>query len=206
MTNAGFRIIWAIRPRRFAAMACLAGVVLLATVESAAAAEWKTLSPEGEGFTCQMPGEAKPLTQKVETAAGPLEVVLYIVELADSAYLVNSTKIPANAIEATTEERLDGARDGAVANSKGKLVEEQKITVQGNPGRQLLIEQPGGLCTQLKVMMVHDRLIQLLVVTKSDRESAQKVFKLLTAEDDAGKKETPSDIKKFFDSFKLVKR
>src|ERR1700675_1918336 len=86
------------RSRQFSALACLVAAVLLSAVDSAAAAEWKTLNPPGEGFTCQMPGEAKPLTQKVDSAGGPFAVVLYIVELADSAYLVNSTKIPANAI------------------------------------------------------------------------------------------------------------
>src|SRR5579863_10145036 len=113
MTNATFTNIGVNRSRQFAALACLVAAVLLSAVDSAAAAEWKTLNPPGEGFTCQIPGEAKPLTQKFDAAGGPNGVVLYLVEVADSAYLVNSTKIPANAIEATTDERLDTTRDGA---------------------------------------------------------------------------------------------
>ncbi|MFO0818267.1 MAG: hypothetical protein U1A77_10020 [Pirellulales bacterium] len=107
------------------------------------AAEWQKVSPPGTDLVIEMPGEPKASNQKIDTVAGQIEVTLYILEVDGLAYLVNSTSIPPNAPMATIDERLNGARDGALQNTKGKLVSEKKIKVGVNQGRDLVIEKEG---------------------------------------------------------------
>ncbi|MFO0868554.1 MAG: hypothetical protein U0935_06355 [Pirellulales bacterium] len=164
-------------------LAVLATVLL---VGSSRAADWKVVSPEGADLSVEMPGEPQASRQKVDTVVGPIEIVLHILEVDGAAYLVNSTTIPPNAPEATIEERLNGARDGAVKNSKGKLLEEKKIKLGVNQGRELLIEQPDGLYVRARVFMVGRRLVQAVTVTKS--------------------KEATDDVQRFFDSLKVIKK
>ena len=166
-----------------ASFLCLA---LSAIASSVAAAEWKLIAPEGADLTCEMPGEPKASNQTVETAVGPIEVILHILEVPEGAYLVNSTTIPPNAPAATIEERLNGARDGAVKNSQGKLLTETKIKLGVNQGRELLIEQGSGLFVRARVFMAGKRLVQVVAVTKT--------------------KEPTPDVTRFLDSLKLVKK
>jgi hypothetical protein len=156
-------------------LVCIVSVMTIAAVDSAFAAEWKTVKPVTGGFTCEMPGEPK----KFEPSAGAIKVTIYFLELPDAAYLVNSTEIPADAEKESDEQRLDSARDGAVTNSKGKLIEEKKITLDDKPGRQLVIEQPGGLYSQVRVFMVDNRLIQAAAVSmsKAPTEDMTRFFK-----------------------------
>jgi hypothetical protein len=56
---------------------------------------------------------------------------------------------------------LDGARDGAVANTQGKLLSELIIGIAGNPGRELKISAAGGKGTgRAKLVLVGNRLYQ----------------------------------------------
>ena len=164
------------------AMLSLAAV---AGTSSTYAQEWKAIKPEGTGISVEMPGDPKPTTQSVDTPAGKVEIVLYVLEVPKGAFLVNATTIPPNAPPATVDERLDGARNGAVNNSGGKLVSESKITLDGHPGRQLLIENAMGLFIHARVFIVDKKLVQTVAV--SDQKDA-----------------TP-DIKRFMDSLKLLK-
>jgi len=153
---------------------------------AAANKAWKMVQPENGGFTCEMPGEAKKATQNVFTAAGPINVVTYSLEVPKGTYMVNATAIPRNAPAATTVQRLDGARDGAVKNVKGKLLSEKQIKLDRYPGRELLIEPRQGVYIHQRIFMVEDRLIQAVAVSPS--------------------KEATEDIARFFNSVKLSKK
>lgn len=148
-------------------------LIFAAAASTAQAAEWKKVSPPGTGLVIEMPGEPQASTQSVDTVAGKIEIVLYVLEVEGLAYLVNSTSIPPNAPMATIEERLNGARDGAVQNTKGKLVSEKKIKVGVNQGRDLVIEkEDDGIFIHARIVMVGKKLVQALAVNKSKEPTA----------------------------------
>src|SRR5882672_10519914 len=75
---------------------------------------------------------------------------------------------------------LDGARDGAVANTQGKLLSEQIVEVSGHPGRELKIEAAGGKATiRARLFLAKNRLYQALVVTPADQSYAPGVNRFL---------------------------
>ena len=148
-------------------------LILAGNAALAQAADWQKVSPPDTGLVIEMPGEPKASNQKIDTVAGEIEVTLYILEVDGLAYLVNSTSIPPNAPKATIEERLNGARDGAVQNTKGKLVSEKKIKVGVNQGRDLIIEkEEDGIFIHARIVMVGRKLVQALAVNKNKEPNA----------------------------------
>jgi hypothetical protein len=129
-----------------------------------------------------MPGEPKRTRQKVTTPAGTIDVLAYMVEVPSGAYVVSATRFRGTLRCLSTQQRLDGARDGAVKNVHGTLISEKQIKLDNNPGRELLIKAPGVFMHQ-RVFLINNRLVQAVVVSQTEAESA--------------------DISHFFNSLKL---
>jgi hypothetical protein len=71
---------------------------------------------------------------------------------------------------------LDASRDGSVAKVSGKLIREGKLTLMGNPGRELVIEtgsQTGPEIRRLqgRLFIVGNRMYQIMVVAPKDQKS-----------------------------------
>jgi hypothetical protein len=65
---------------------------------------------------------------------------------------------------APLEPMLDSARNGAVANVHGQLRSEERVTVDNHPGRQIIIDAPGGLVLVQKFFVLDATLVQAVVV------------------------------------------
>lgn len=82
---------------------------------------------------------------------------------------------------------LDAARDGA--KSKGTLVQETKITLDGNPGRELMLDTKdkygNPMKMKLRIYLVNTRLYVVSITsdasvsTSSGYEDSMQSFKLL---------------------------
>src|SRR6516162_4153493 len=96
----------------------LAGILLVSGGETT----FKEFSPAGARFKVLMPPNPQLKTQK--TPGGLLN--MYLVEEKNGAYMAGfaDTPIPAGESAEETQKRLDGARDGAVRNIKGKLTKD----------------------------------------------------------------------------------
>ena len=134
--------------------------------ETAVVPVWKQLGTQQGGFFIMMPGDPKSDIQDVITAVGSLELHTYALDMEEFSYMVSYSDYPSNLVRnADVEERLDGARDGAVDNVDGTLVGERKIRLQGHPGRELWIEATmdgeKGLA-QVRIYMVGARLYQVI--------------------------------------------
>ena len=128
---------------------------------------WKTVRPEGGAFTCEMPGEPKRTSQKVPTPAGTIDVVAYMLEGPTGTYVVSATPIPRNAPALSTQQRLDGARDGAVKGVNGTLISEKQIKLDNNPGRELLVKGPQGVFLHQRTFLINNQLVQAVAVSQS---------------------------------------
>jgi len=132
---------------------------------------WKTVRPEGGAFTCEMPGEPKRTSQKLSTPVGMIDVVAYSLDVPTGAYVVSATPIPRNAPALSTQQRLDGARDGAVKNVNGTLVSEKQIKLDNHQGRELVVKGPQGVYIHQRMFMVGNQLVQAVAVSQSKAES-----------------------------------
>jgi len=164
-------------------------VTLPLLLGAAAGTEWKLFTPKDGGYSVSLPGEPTEAKQDVKTATGNIEVTFYALEAKDGAYVVSHSAFPESALKGGTDDkRLDNARDGAVASAKGRMKSEKKLTLDGFPGREVVIETDakGMKAVRTRIYAVNKRLFQTLVV-------GPKSFV-------QGK-----DATMFLDSFKLVK-
>ena len=54
------------------------------------------------------------------------------------------------------------ARDGAVANVKGKLRSEQRLTINNLPAREIIIDAPNNLVVLVRYFLLQATLVQAL--------------------------------------------
>lgn len=153
-------------------------------------AEWKDFTSEAGKFSVQMPGVPEEKTQPVNVAKlGNVNMFTYTLEQSDGAYMAAYNDYPMGLFAQVSPDKvLDGARDGAVGNVEGgKLVSEQKITIDGYPGRDIVAEGTKGSITfviKARIYLVNYRLYQCMAILQKDKSSS-------------------IDAAKFLDSFKL---
>ena len=120
-------------------------------------------------FSIMTPVTFEESTNTLKTEAGNIELHLFAGQLDDIAYVVGySDYPPENAPPGYAEKMLDGARNGAVGNTHGKLLSETKISLADYPGRELVIETSGEdrppAIIKGRMFMVKNRLYQVTVV------------------------------------------
>jgi hypothetical protein len=143
--------------------------------------KWKEfVSPEGR-FSVLMPGTPTVQAQKLNTPVGTIELYVFVVERDGSQYLVAYNDYPEAVVKSGDPEKiLDGARGGVVANVKGRLLSEVKITLQQSPGRELKVMIPNGAqMMQTRLYFVKNRLYQVGVVTTEAGAAAKDILKFL---------------------------
>lgn len=139
-------------------------------------------------FSVMMPGKPKKQTQNVPSAVGNIKMDVYSVDRFSYAYLVMTSDMPTPRKLKDDEIRqvLNDARDGALGQTKGKLVKETEITIDGYIGKEIEITAPEvkGMARN-RMYWVDGRLYQVMVV---------------------GPKSTihSDDTEKFYASFKLT--
>jgi hypothetical protein len=98
-------------------------------------------------------------------------------------YIIAYTDYPADKVKAMDANKsLDGARDGSLKKTGGKLIQEKKITIgkAKYPGRELLIRiQDGKLYVRQRLYMVKLRQYQAVMVGPENLvrgKAAEKFF------------------------------
>jgi hypothetical protein len=115
-------------------------------------------------FRVMLPGTPREQTQRV---AG-ITMKMFMVEQGGGAYMAAFADVPIRSDEPEwqTQQRLNGARDGALRNVQGVLVREGRIRLHGRePGREIeanLPNQRGVL--RARFYIVGRRMYQVMVV------------------------------------------
>ncbi len=126
-------------------------------------------SSETGQFTINAPETFQETQQSVETPIGTIDIHTFTAEKRKSAYVVAYSDYPPQVVTLSDPQLLlDSSRDGALRNLKGNLVKEEKIELNGNPGRSLIINattETGEPATiNARLYLVKNRLYQVLVV------------------------------------------
>jgi hypothetical protein len=124
----------------------------------------------------------------MDTPIGKVKVTMTAKEQGGIHYVIAYTDYPADKVKTMDANKsLDGARDGSLKNTRGKLIQEKKITIgkAKYPGRELLISiQDGKLYVRQRLYLVKLRQYQAVLA------GPENLVKGKTAE-------------KFFQSFEL---
>ncbi|MFI5332000.1 MAG: hypothetical protein ACHQ2F_13355 [Desulfobaccales bacterium] len=150
----------------------------------------KEFKSETGGFAVMSPAPLQESVQPLETKGSKIDLHLFSAQQDEIAYFVAYCEYaPDLAKPDNAEKMLDGARDGSVSNTQGKLTSETKITLAGHPGREVVVEARGedrpAVTIKGRLFMVKNRLYQVTVVAPRARAGDKAVddflqsFKLL---------------------------
>ena len=161
-------------------------LVFISLLGACAPRPWFVFKPADGSFVASFPIEPTKTIKTMITAAGPTDVTFYNAVEKQMVYTVTVSDYTTEQIQGAGQDKfLDSARDGAVANIHGTLLDETRADVRGHPGRDIKIKAAGGKGTfRCKLILVGDRLFQLIVANPSDAADS-------------------SDVKRFLDSFSL---
>jgi hypothetical protein len=124
-------------------------------------------SQEGR-FSVLFPGEPKRILQSVDTPVGKIDLVLYQAGSKKTGFIVGYSDYPQEVIDKSNlGKMLDGARDGAVGNVGGELIDEMELEFQGYPGREVEIDVAGKTTVRSRLILIDNRLYQVMVVSPS---------------------------------------
>ena len=121
-------------------------------------------------FSVLFPGEPKESLRSVRTPAGQLNLVVLTAGSKKSAFAVGYADYPRNVVENSDPEKfLDGSMDGAVRNVGGRLTGETTLDFHGHPAREIRVEAPKKTSMRSRLILIENRLYQVMVISKSAR-------------------------------------
>jgi len=145
--------------------------------------EWLNFESESGRFSVLFPDEPDEQVESVQTAIGVIESQFFMVTQKDMAYSVNLADYPPEMIAAgDTQQMLDGARDGAVSNVNGELLEEKELTLSGHPGREFKVKvEDEGIIVRARIYLVNERLYVIQALSKERLASSEDIDKFLNS-------------------------
>jgi hypothetical protein len=171
-------------------MKTLVATILLCILLALAGCErspWQEFNSKEGAFAVIMPGAPAEKSQIFSTRIGPVEAHFFTVEHGNAVYMIVYGDYPEVPSAAEDRDRLlDAARDGAVGNIRGTLLEERAVSLSGHPGREARIHSSdGGLELLMRIYLVDSRQYQVVTVFPKDSVPSK-------------------DRDRFFESFKLT--
>lgn len=150
-------------------------------------ASWEPVN--ADGFTISMPGKPDHNTQSAPSAVGPIPIHLYTVQNGFEGYIAGYSEYPDSVwSSAKPEDLMDGAQNGAINNVQGQVTSQHPITINGNPGREIIGTSPAkNVGFTARIYLVKPRMYMILY-TQYDKD-----------------KPMSADGKKFLESFQLSK-
>lgn len=156
------------------------------------AQDWIDYKSEDLAFIAKFPNEPERSAQDVESAIGTLKIhmAMYTPPVnsndENQVYSVIRSDYPKSyfedADEASNNDVLDGAVEGAVSNVQGELVFDDKITFNGFPGRNFKIEIDGGFI-YMKTFLVENKMFIAQVLCLTDKDNNDNINRFLNSFD-----------------------
>ena len=159
--------------------------IFLAAGLKAQVPQSKSYSYPSDGFQITFPTEPTLNKKNVDTEKGPFELRSYVCSISTAAYFVGVCDYGNSIAGQDPNTTLEGAKNGAMANSKSHLVKEQKIKLSVVPGIAFESESDEAHFTA-RIYIAGTTLYQVLVVYPIGN--------------------APSDVASFLDSFGLITR
>jgi hypothetical protein len=165
-------------------------LVVLSSFAPACTKKWVEYKPQGAGFRLEFPQAPTIVRSDAKTDSGVRPTELAIFESRrDGVSLTFMTALPerrADIAGGDPQAVLDRVRDDTVSWVDGRLREEKRITIDGQPARRSVIDIPEDhkVCVLLQVLR-GDQLYKAIAVVSAGQENG-------------------ADTQRFIDSFKLL--
>ncbi|HEX3050745.1 MAG TPA: PsbP-related protein, partial [Aggregatilineaceae bacterium] len=159
--------------------------LVLALVVLVGCGSQTTTSKEGK-FEVTTPMKLEKEEETASTTMGEIVMTMYSGENDDAAYMVNYADYPSDLV---TEADAQQVFDGAISSVEGTIVSEKEITLDGHPGREVVVDttvEDRNATLKMRCYMVESRFYRVMFIGEKGKVK-------------------DSEIDEFLDSFKLLK-
>lgn len=141
-------------------------------------AQWKEFGSRSGKFRVLFPGIPEASKTEIVTPAGTIVSTRFTVRAGpDVTYDVMYNDYPKSSAGAINQEiLLDTARDGLVHRTKGRLISEKPITLDGGVGREAEIRGTDATLYTVQLVLVDRRLYQVLVIDRISQSAGTRKF------------------------------
>jgi hypothetical protein len=111
-----------------------------------------------------MPGTPSHDDDTVPSAAGPLPIHLYTLSEGYEGFITGYTVYPDFIFtSAKAEDLMDSAANGAITNIQGEITSQRSVTLDGNPGREVVGNSPSkNISFTVRIYLVKPRMYMML--------------------------------------------
>jgi hypothetical protein len=143
--------------------------------------DWREFSGPDKKFKVLMPGTPTRKEQAIPGLRQPMSI--HVVDLNAKAFFVGYLDIPPEDFHRVpVEDRFNGAREGMLKSTpNSKVVSEKPITLDGNPGRELVVSVPGRMRLVVQIVLVDLRFYILTAVGPGYTPETADVTKFLSS-------------------------
>lgn len=157
-------------------------VALVALISGASGQEFQQFASATGRYKAMFPGVVKSETTDIDAGKDKLKLTLDSVELkGDTTFLVSFVDATDEVAKKPAGPRLDKVRDGN-KGTNGKVIEDKEIEVgpEKYPGRDILIESPGGYIRN-RAVIAGNRLYQVMVQGTKDVVTSPSADKFINS-------------------------
>lgn len=144
-------------------------IIIILLVMGCQSGTWDSFTSSEGKFSALFPKNPTEEIDTLNTAIGTLEMHTFTASYRKGFFAVAYVDYPYSAVRVTpASSLLDGARDGAVERTNGRLLSEKLISLGGYPGREIKIKIETPKHTAIircRIYLVKNRLYQILVAT-----------------------------------------
>jgi hypothetical protein len=161
--------------------------------------QWKEFVSSDGAFKASMPGTPTEMSQPIDAKPGDAVAHFHALTTKAAEYTIGFTTF-ARDLESmqSSSITLDGIRDRILVKESGKLLSESDVSLDGHPGRALVIEVNDGMFRD-QYFLVANRLYTVSVFTPTVNATSP-------ADVEGIRKAQETIAKRFFDSFKLLSK
>ena len=159
--------------------------------------QWKEVVSSDGTFKVLMPGIPTAVSQPIDNKQASAVARFQTLITKTAEYVVGFTTFERDLENMQSSKlTLDGIRDRIVIKESGKLLSETELSMEGHPGRALVIEVSDGIFRD-QYFLVGNRLYTITIFTPTVKVAS-------SSEAEGIRKAQESAAKKFLDSFKLL--
>jgi len=151
--------------------------VVLATVGCEKNVALEKFSSKAGRFSLMAPGNMEKESRTIQTKVGPVELISYTVSKRNYSYIVSFSDYPQEVVDQSDPDKmLLGARNGLLKSIQGKLISEDKIAYENDPGVEIHFTAKNGIGEGHMVLVLSGkRLYQVGAIGRKDSFPAEAV-------------------------------
>ena len=167
---------------RSVSLAALLSFALLGA-QALQAQNWIDHRPNGGGYRVAFP--AQPIEdggRNVDTTIGAGKMRTSAVEIDGKIFMTIDSVYPSNLAMGDPESDLDIVRDGGVQNVNGKLLSEERLSIDNAPARRVVIDIPhSNQAAEALIVLDDHRLFQAVYVGPRGTQSTEEANRFLSS-------------------------